>query len=544
MNASMSIEHGRNCYTRRAWAEAYEAFARADAAGDMTGEDLERLAIAAYLIGREPEFLEALERAYQSYVDAADRQRAVRCAFWLGLRLALRGDLGHASGWLSRAQRLLERQSADSAAHGYLVLPAAQRSFAAGDFDAAQGMAGRAAELGDRFGDADLATLARHLQGRCLLSGGRVGEGLTLLDDAMLSVATGNLSPLVTGITYCGVIEGCREVYALDRAREWTSALSDWCAEQPDLRAFTGACLVHRAEIMELKGAWSDALTEAQRASTRVSPSDDPQAYAAAHYQIAELHRLRGDFTAAEEAYRMSSQTGADPQPGLALLRLAQGRAEAAEAALQRVLGATENRPKRARLLPAYTEVLLELGQFEAARRACDELDEIAASLDTDVLHTMAAHVRGSLVLAEGEATAALEPLRHALQQWQRIDAPYLAARVRVLLGLAYEQLGDEDAGQLELGAARSAFSALGAGPDLQRMDAVHRRTPARPHGLTARELQVLRLIAAGRTNKAIADELEVSVKTVDRHVSNLFDKLDVASRAAATAFAYNNDLI
>jgi DNA-binding CsgD family transcriptional regulator len=539
-----AIRLGAESYARRAWREAYQALSRADEEAPLDGVDLERLAIAAYLIGREGEFLATLERAYHAYVESGTGRPAIRCAFWLGMRLVQRGELAHGSGWLSRAQRLLEREQEDCAEGGYLLLPTAQRHLAAGDYDAAQAMAAHAAEIGDRSGDKDLAALARHLQGRCLLAAERVEDGLSLLDDAMLTVASKQLSPLTTGIIYCSVIEGCRQVYAVDRAQEWTSALAEWCAEQPDLLAFTGSCLVHRAEILELRGAWDESIEEARRAAGRLSPSDDPEAYAAAHYKIGEIHRLRGAFVEAEAAYHTSGEAGWEPQPGLALLWLAQGRTDAARAGIRSSLSATENRLRRARLLPACAEILLASGDVEEADRCCGELEGIAASLGTDALNAVAMHLRGTVAFAQGDTTTALRSLRGALQEWQRIEAPYLAARARALLGFCCRHLGDQEAAQSELSAAKVSFERLGAASDLLALKTGRGGKPRPTHGLTGRELEVLRLVAAGRTNKAIAAELGLSVKTIDRHVSNLLTKLDVPSRSAATAFAYEHGLI
>jgi DNA-binding NarL/FixJ family response regulator len=309
--------------------------------------------------------------------------------------------------------------------------------------------------------------------------------------------------------------------------------------------AFTSTCLVHRAEILQWQGAWPNALDEARRACERFTLGVDPQPPAAAFYQQAEVHRLRGEYTAAEEAYRHASHGGWEPQPGLALLWLAQGRLEAADAAIRRVLSVTTDQLQRAKLLPAGIEILLAVGAIPDARDACRELEEIAERVGIGVLRAQAAHARGTVALADGEAQAALSALRHAWQVWQQIEVPYLVARVRVLMGLACRALGDEDGGTLELDAARAVFAQLGAAPDLAWIDALSQRAPSgRPQGLTPRELQVLRLVTTGKTNKAIATELGVSEKTVDRHVSNIFSKLHVPSRAAATAYAYEHKLL
>jgi DNA-binding CsgD family transcriptional regulator len=538
------LERGHEHYARRAWPDAYRSLSAADQATRLGGEDLELLAMTAYLIGRDEDYLRALERAHHAHLDAGERLRAIRSAFWLGLRLFFRGEVGPATGWLARAERLLEHEPHECAERGYLLLPVVEQHLAAGDLEAAFATAAEAALIGERCGDADLIAFTRHEQGRIRIRQGQVEKGLALLDEVMVSATAGELSPLVTGLMFCSVIEACQEVYAFGRAHEWTAALAQWCEKQPDMVAFTGVCRVHRAEIMQLRGAWQEAIDEAQRARERAE-GVSRQTAAAALYQQAEVHRLRGEFAAAEEAYRSASQRGLEPQPGLALLRLAQGRTAAAVAAIQRAISATADPLLRTRLLPARIEIALAAGGVEDARAGCRELEQIAASLDTAVLGAMAAHARGAVELAEGDARAALGSLRRAFEVWQRIEAPYVAARVRELIGLACRALGDDDGAGLELDAARAGFEQLGAAPDLARIDSLTRGAPSgRAHGLTPRELQVLRLVAAGKTNKRIAAELFLSEKTVDRHVSNILTKLDVPSRAAATAHAYRHALI
>jgi DNA-binding CsgD family transcriptional regulator len=544
-DARAQLERGRESYALEAWAEAHELLSAADPSHPLGARDLELLATAAYMIGREEDYFASLERAHRAYVDAGEALAAARCAFWIGVNLARRGEVGSAGGWLGRAQRLLDRVEGDSVERGYLLLPVAFEQEAGGDWEAAAATAGEAATIGERFGDPDLFALAAHEQGHILIQNGRLKQGLALLDEAMVAVTAGELSPIVSGIVYCGVILACQEAYEVRRAQEWTAALTRWCERQPDLVAFTGRCRVHRAEIMQLHGAWPEALDEARRAGERCLSADNAAAAGEAWYRQGEIHRLLGDLAPAEDAYRAASGRGREPQPGLALLRLAQGRAEAAQAAIRRAAAETAEIGRRAGLWPAYMEIMLAVGDVEAARYACRELGLIAEGQEGGALGAMAAHALGAVELAEADARAAVVALRRAGRLWQELEAPYEAARARELLGLACRALGDEDTAAMELEAARAVFAALGAAPDLARLDALTSSTaPGNAHGLTARELEVLRRLAAGATNKAIAAELVLSVRTVDRHVSNIFAKVGVSSRAAATAFAHEHRLV
>ena len=543
--AARDVAPGRELYAEQRWSDAYDALSRADRAAPLECGDLEALAWCAALTGRDQQFLAALERLYHTHHDAGRDAAAARAAFWLGFRLFSLGEGGRAAGWLGRSARAVECKGGDCVERGYLMLPTIHRHLSTGDHDSAHDVAAEAAAIGDRFGDRDLVAFARNLQGRALMRRGEVREGLALVDEAMVSVAGGEVSPLVAGLVYCTVIASCQQVYALDRSREWTDALSEWCKRQPQLVTFTGVCMVHRAEILQLGGAWTEAAAEARRARERSDQKVDPDAAGEACYQQAEIHRLRGESSEAEEAYRCVSSYGREPQPGLALLRLAQGRADAACASLRRVLGAATTPLARARFLPALVEVALAVGDTGQARAAADELGQIAGRFATEVLDAIAAHARGAVLLAVGEAQAAVEPLRRSFEIWRRIGAPYLAARIRVLLGTASGELGDVDGRRLELDAARQVFRELGAVTDLARLDALERPASGEPTcGLTPRELEVIRLVAGGGTNKAIARELGVSERTVDWHVSNIFAKLDVSSRAAATAFAYEHELV
>lgn len=538
------LGRARASYGQRAWAEAYQAFCRADRKGRLAAEDLERLAVVAFLTGRDDAYLTTLERAYDSYLAGGEHLRAVRCAFWLGFRLLMRGEMGRASGWFGRGERLLAQAAPDCAERGYLLLPVVEQRLAADDYDAAYALAEEAARLGESCHDEDLVACARHQQGRIHLQQGEVESGLALLDETMLAVTTGDLSPVVTGLMYCSVIQACQQVYALDRTREWTAALTRWCEQQPDMVAFAGACRVHRAEILQVQGAWSEAVEEAQRARARAQGVDRRTA-AAGLYQQAEVHRLRGEFAAAEAAYHAASELGLEPQPGLALLRLAQGRKPVAAATIRRVATTTAGRLKRLNLLPAFIDIMLATAAVKDAAKACDELEDIAKSLSIEVPDALAAQARGAVRLAEGDARAALGSLRRAFATWERIGAPHLAARARVLIGRACRALGDEDGAALETSSARATFERLGAAPDLAELDATAGdKMRDRARMLTAREIEVLRLVASGGTNRAIGEKLHLSERTIERHLSNIFTKLDLATRAAATAWAYEHDLV
>ena len=533
------LVQGREYWRRRAWNDAYRSLAAADRIEPLGRDDLELFGTSAYMAGMDAEFQGILERCYRSHVDAGDSARAARSAFWLALSSLLQGQAGPATGWLARARRLIA--SPDCVEQGYVLLPVAEQHLAEGKAQAAQTLASSACEIGLRFNDVDLITCARHLQGRALVQQGQIREGLALLDEAMLAVVAEELSPMMTGLMYCSVIDACRQVCALSRAREWTAAFARWCEQQPDMLAFTGPCLVHRAEILTLQGSWPDAMSEAARACDR-SARANRRPPAGAFYQQGEIHRLRGHFKAAEDAYLHASQLGGEPQPGLALLRMAQGRLDMARAAISRAMDAATDPTARTKLLPAYIQIMLAAGDIQHARRACGELQALADQIGTDALRALADHATGAVELADGDAGAAAALVRRAFDRWQQLEAPYEAARARMLLGLACRALGDTDTASLEFRAARGVFQQLDAAPDLARLDAME-SAERQPHVLSHRELQVLRLIAAGNTNKNIARELSLSERTVDRHVSNILGKLNVSSRTAAITYAYDHKL-
>ena len=543
--AASALERGRDAYASRAWGDARALLQQADAAEPLAPSDLALLATASYMLGHDEEWVAAHERAHHLHLDADEIEQAARAAFWIGMTFALRGDLGPAEGWLGRAQRLLDEAGADCAERGFLLIAYGHALLSAGDAAAAGKAGAEAGAIARRFGDRDLFAFAVLLEGQAALYEARVSDGLPLLDEAMVAVTTEDLSPVVSGISYCGVILACQEVFELRRAREWTLALQRWWEQQPDMVAFTGRCLIHRAEILQLGGSWEDALEEARRACRRFVETGNPTT-GLALYREAELLRLRGDLEGAESAYRAASRAGWEPQPGLAQLRLAQGRIDAAVAAVRRATAESAKPLRRAVLLPAYVEIMLAAGEADAARTACEELETVAQRYSSAMLSAIAAYERGAVELAGGNAAGALEFLRRALDAWRTLEAPYEAARTRVLIAEACRALDDSEACALELEAALADFVRLGARPDAARVERLLGGAAGHDagHGLSPRELEVLRLLAAGKSNREIAGALVISEHTVARHVQNIFGKLRVSSRAAATAFAFEHDLV
>lgn len=523
----------------RSWPEVFAELDAADARTPLGADDLERLAEAAMLSGEDGRVSELLQRAHHAFVNAGNPERAAENALRLAMFMLNAGQVAQAGGWIGRASRLLDDGRRDCVESGYLHQAVALQSIRTGDVGRAGTALLRAIEVAERFGDADLLAMGRMGYGRLLIASGEIQSGAAILDEIMVSVTSGELTPIVAGIVYCAVIEACHEVFDLSRAQEWTAALSQWCDSQPGLVAFRGNCLVYRTEIMQLHGNWAAAMTEAEKArDILLRPPAKPFAGAAV-YEMAELHRLRGEFAMADEAYRLASRLGHARLPGLARLRLAQGHADQAAVAIRRERDEARDLASRADVLPVFVEVMVATGDVDAAGSAASELEDIAGHLNAPILNTVAAEARGAVLLAQGDPRGALQALRRAASLWRELDAPYEGARVRVLIASACRALGDSGGAAMELDAARSVFKQLGAGPDLARLDT----RPRSASGLSTREAEVLRLVAAGKSNRAIADSLAISEKTVARHVSNIFTKLGLSSRSAATAYAYEHGL-
>ena len=542
MSGDTGLELGRQAFADRHWRTAYECLKEADA---PEIDDIEHLAVAAYLVGRDEDSTRAWEQAHLACLAAGDLDRAARDAFWLALTLALRGETARSDGWRGRAERLIEEAGPSCSARGYPLVAEFLDLLESGDAATAHHRAVEMVDIARQCGDRDLLALGLLASGQSLVALGEIARGIKLLDEAMVSVTTGEVSPIPAGIIYCAVIEACVDSFDLRRAAEWTEALHEWCASEPDLVPYRGQCLVHRSEVLQARGDWSAALAEAEQASVRLADPFHP-ALGVARYQEGELHRLRGEFAEAAAAYHDAAELGRDPAPGVALLRLAGGEVEAAGVAIRRMLseGGPQHRPA---VLAAAVEVHLAAGKLDEARAASDELAGLADLLDMPLLHAIADAASGAVLLAEGDHTGALVSLRRASAVWRTLGMPYDAARARVRLALACRAMGDHDAAEVELDAARTTFERLGARPDIGWMELlVEGIEPSgpQPAPLTERELEVLRLLATGRTNREIAADLVISVHTVSRHVQNIFLKLDLSTRAGATAFAYEHGLV
>ncbi|HEX9226922.1 MAG TPA: LuxR C-terminal-related transcriptional regulator, partial [Arthrobacter sp.] len=530
-----TLADGREAYAARRWPDAVGKYTAADHDEELPAGDLEQLATSVILTGRGSEGVDILAREHRRYLADGDYSAAVRCAAWSGLNLMLLGEPARSAGWLARARRIVEDLPEPCPFEGLLSVPVGLGALYQGDGATAAEAFTRAAELGRARGDADSAALGTLGLGQAKVLLGEVDDGLALLDEAMVAVTVGEVSPVPAGIIYCAVIETCHLAFDLQRAHEWTRALDRWCDGQQKLVAFSGQCQMHRAELYRLHGAWTEAFDAAQAAQDLAFRGDRMATYGG-FYEQGEIHRLRGDFDAAEACYLHAQETGFPAQPGLALLRLAQGRPDQAQSLLRQAMdgvGPAYRRP----MLAALVEIELAAGDVPAARAAMEELASLCASMDMPLLHALAEQSEATVLFHDGDPKAALVPLRRAWSRWLSLDAPFEAARCRALLASLCAALGDEESARLEREAARAVFSELGAAPALAGLElaepgqswpgapgtrAARARTAAPTTGndahhaadagpLTARETEVVRLVSAGLSNRSIAAELFIS---------------------------------
>jgi DNA-binding CsgD family transcriptional regulator len=528
-------------FERGDWRAAYDGWAAFDLAG-LSPDDLERSAAAAHLLGHVDEAVERYTAAYEVRVAADEQAEAAMCAFHVTMALRTTGGRSAVSAWLARSERHVADLPPDAPARGWVAFSRMFTHLGAGRIDDALACARLATDVGRRSGDADLLATGLCAQGRMSIYGGRVPDGVALLDESMLEAERGAREPVTVGHVYCTAIEGCQEVSDLVRVAEWTARLTSWCDSQPGLVMFTGQSALHRAQVMRARGAWDEALDELDAAVARYLEAGAVDAVGQASCERGDLLRLRGDLAGAEAAYARSAEHGYEPQPGLALLTALRGQAGAAAATARRLLSEPGPAVARSRVLPGVVEVLADAGDVEGARAAAVELEAVAASFGSEALVVGSAIAWGRVQLAGEDASGALPYLRRARQGAAALDLPYETALADVGTGRALLLLGDHDAAHRVLGVARAVLARLGARPEVDRVDALtgQRSLPA---GLTAREVQVLRLVAEGRSNAEIASALVLSDRTVARHLSNIFGKLGVGSRTAAAAFAFERGL-
>jgi DNA-binding NarL/FixJ family response regulator len=530
-------------FHRTDWAAELGDLLVADAAGGLEAAGLARLGLALELTGRTDEAVEAWDRARREHLAGGDFAAAARCMFWTGFTLGERRAAAPAAARLGEMAALVGAVPEDEAAAALLLIAEGWSAFSAGRLEDAVSRLQLAAELAERAGDADALLIATMSCGRAAVLSGDIAGGFACMDRVMLLISEGGANDLAAGAAYCAVIASCLGRRDVERAREWTTALSGWCQAQEGLVPFRGTCVLHRAALLQLGGAWPEAERTVhellQAPAVRVPRGD-------AAYQEAELLRLTGRGARADAAYRAAVGAGREAQPGLALLRLAQGQADVARSGLERALVVATPPGDRADLLDALVEVCLAVGDQVGADAAAAELRALADLIGTSFLRAQSDRARGRAALAGGDPAGAVRLLRRAWSSWQAVGAPYEAARTRVDAALAARALGDEDAAGMELDAARQSFTELGAAPDIVRVDAalIPPRSPHPAGPLSLREAEVLRLVARGSSNRAIAERLFLSERTVAHHVGNILAKLQLANRAAATAFAYEHGLV
>ena len=543
-DAGESLAAARSADRRRRWSAAHRQLEAVADRHDVNPDDLALLADSAWWLGRVDESIAAGQGAYHGFLEAARPRAAAMAAIGVAVNMLLRGDDAPGAGWIQRAGRLLGDQP-ECPEQGYLrYLVEVEGALDGPDLEGVGAAARAVADLGRRHRVPDLVAAGTVGEGRALVRLGRVPEGTALLDEAMVAVLAGELQPDWAGNVYCHMMAAYHELADANRAARWVAATGEWLATLPAAVVFTGICRVHRSQLLALTGDWARA--EAEAAAVCVGLTGIHTAAAAeAHFQLAELRRLRGDRSAAAEEYGRAHALGRDPQPGLALLRLAEGNHAAAAAAIEAALVAhPHDALARARLRAAQVEVALARNDLPGARTAVDELEATAARYATSGLCGAATSAVGALRLAESRPADALPLLVEAARLWQGCRARYETARVRLLLARAYRALGDLESAARELDVADATFAELGAVPD--RAAVATLRAPARrlPGGLTGREVDVLACLARGRTNRQIAEALTISEKTVERHLTNIFTKLDVTSRTAAAGFAHEHGLL
>jgi ATP/maltotriose-dependent transcriptional regulator MalT len=540
VEGTVSVEQARAALASGAWPDAYAAFRAVDPS-ELTAYDLDGMADAAWWVSQVAESIEVRHKAYSAHLTNGDERGAAAAAARLAIDHFIREEPSIGAGFLMRARRHADAVP-EGPERGFVDMLEGTIARFSGDLERAVELSDRAIDVGRRLAVADLTAMAIHSKGLCLVSAGRVNEGVALLDEAMAAVLAGDVSPYFMGIIYCSVIATCLELGDIGRAGEWSDAARLWSETLPPGSPLPGMCRINQAEVSRMRGSWSDAENEARRAVDELM-GIDPALAAAAFSQLGEVRRRIGDLVGAEAAFERAQELGDDPQPGFALVRLAQGKPDAARSALRLAFSGAQGAPRRARLLAAQVEVAISAGELDEARTAADELGVMGSAMNVPAFVAAAATASGSIALAVGDVDTACEALRRATLAWRDLRLPYETATARKLLGRALLTGGDGEGARRELRGAIAEFDRLGAVPDATATRALLESPTELPGGLTAREAEVLRLVASGKTNRDIAVELVISEHTVARHLQNMFTKLGVSSRAGATAFAFEHGL-
>lgn len=536
------LEQAREAAQLGSWAEAEALYERV-APSKLEAADLESMADGAWWRCHIDDSIAARQKAYAAYLEAGEPRRAAYAAWFLSLEYGIKGELSVRSGWLKRAQRHLA-DDPECAERGFLAITEADLAIVSGDLAEARTRAELAVELGERCDSLDLQAMGIQTLGRVMVASGDHREGMALLDEAMTLVIGQRLSPLFTGLIYCSVLAACMERADLGRAGEWTEAAMTWCQSISEVTPYHGICRIHRAEITALRGDWDRAESEAL-STVQEMHGLEQDVVAEAHYAIGNIHLRRGELRDAEGWFTSARDLGRDPQPGLALVGVAEGKLAAAAAGLRlSAASAAEPTLQRARLLAAQAEVALALNEVDAARQAVEDLGRVASETPSALLDAIEAMARARLHLAEAQIDHALQFATRAWSLWNKLKIPYDAARARMFIGLVSRLAGDPERARSELEAARAEFYRLGAKLDARAAEQHLEGATDLPRRLSLRELEVLRLVAVGKTNREIAEALTISEHTVSRHLQNIFGKLEVSTRAAATAFAFQHQLV
>ena len=464
------LAEARAALERHAWQEAFDGFTAADAETALTGPDLEALAEAAFFTADVDVRERSYERAFKVYNAAGDRIRAAAVALGLAVDVAIQGRTSIASAWTQRAARLLEGTE-ETYAHGYLAIARSFVAMGAGRFEEALGQAEEGVRIASSATDPNLQAIALISLGRLKIGSGATDDGLALLEEATAAAVNDELTPYLTGMTYCTMISACRDLNDYQRASQWTEETERWC-ERSSVAGFPGVCRIHRAEIVALGGDLARAKTELEQAAQELARYRRFPPLGDGLYAIGEVKLRMGDLDGAEAALRDANTHGHTPQPALALLLAARGDVRAAARSIDAEVAETQDMWARARVLPAQVEIAIANGRLDTARAAASELADIFATHDSPAARARTRDAAARVALAEDRPSDAVRELRAAMTSWREVGAPYEIARDRLVLAAAHEALGDEASADLELATARAEFERLGAPLDRAATDA------------------------------------------------------------------------